>query len=199
MTAAAVPAPSDQAASAVTVSPATLSRSGSMIDGAIEARIKVFADDEYVRVVAAVSLFCGSDTDGADAVVDALGRAWERMATGTSIDNLAAWVTTAAMNQIRSRHRHLSVDRRSRHLVARSESVDAADTTVTRIDVARAISALSDRQRHILALRYGLDAPVRDIATELGIAEGTVKATLHQTRSILADRLGESFRGGLDD
>lgn len=164
-----------------------------------EARIAAFATDDHAKVVATITVFCGSGTDAGDAVVDALGRAWEHLAAGKTIDNLAAWVTRVAMNQIRSRHRHLAVVRRTRHLVARDDrSADVAEQRATRIDVERAVATLTRRQREVLALHYGLDLGIVEIATQLDIAEGTVKATLHQSRSKVADLLGADFRGTPD-
>ena len=171
---------------------------GQVRNSAIEDRIAAFADDDYRPVVAAVSLFCGSSTDGKDAVVDALSRAWERLAAGKSIDNLAAWVTRVAMNQLRSRHRHLAIVRRSRHHLAFEETADSTGASAARLDLARAIATLTSRQQQVLALYYGLDLPVAEVAAQLAIAEGTVKATLAQSRSILADTLGDAFRGGSD-
>lgn len=168
-------------------------------EATITARISAFADDEHARVVAAVSLWSGSMDDATDAVVDALGRAWERLEKGKPIDNLAAWVTRAAMNQVRSRHRHLAVVGRKRHLLASSDHPDPSSAASDRVDVARALATLTVRQRDVVALRYGLDLGLADIAAQLGIAEGTVKATLHQTRTILAEQLGTPAPGASDD
>ena len=157
----------------------------------ITQRIAAFADEEHARVVAAVTLCCGSTTEAADAVVDALGRAWEHLDAGEPIDNLAAWVTRAATNQVRSRFRHLSVVRRTRHLVARDDQrPDPGAESIDRVDLARAIGGLTERQQQVLALHYGLDLQVAEVAEQLGVAAGTVKATLHQARAALADQLG---------
>ena len=168
-------------------------------EAAITARISAFADTEHARVVAAVSLWSGSVDDASDAVVDALGRAWEQLEQGKPIDNLAAWVTRVAMNQVRSRHRHLAVVGRKRHLFVAVDHPDPSGAAADRLDVARALADLTERQREVVALRYGLDLGLADIAALLGIAEGTVKATLHQTRTILAESLGTPAPGATDD
>lgn len=157
-----------------------------------EDRIRAFVETEQRRVVAAVSLWTGSFDDAIDAVTDALGRAWERLDRGGTIDNLAGWVTHAAMNQIRSRHRRRRVARRNRHLIA---VVDTHDDTVAHradvVDLGRALGQLTNRQRDVVALHYAVDLPVAEIASTLGIAPGTVKATLHQARTRLAELLGD--------
>ena len=50
-----------------------------------------FLRGPYPKVVATVALWSGSIDDAADAVADALGRAWEKIDHGQSVDNLAAF------------------------------------------------------------------------------------------------------------
>ncbi len=153
-------------------------------------RVADFVDDDLARVLAAVSLWCGSADDAEQAVADAVGRAWERLDRGQRIDNLAAWVTTVAMNEVRGRHRRRDRMRRKGHLVVVADSSPgAADRAAERIDLQRALGQLGERQRQVVALHYGLDLPVAEIAVQLGIAEGTVKATLHKSRRLLAAEL----------
>ena len=52
-------------------------------------------------------------------------------------------------------------------------------------DVLRALASLPARQRAAAVLRYYEDLPVADIARRMGVAEGTVKALLHQARQRL--------------
>lgn len=157
-------------------------------------RIGDFVDDDLQRVIAAVSLWCRSADDAEQAVADAVGRAWEQLDRGRSIDNLAAWVTTVAMNGVRARHRRRDRDRRKGHLVAVTNSTTGpAERSTSRIDLQRALGRLGERQRQVVALHYGLDLPVAEIAAQLGIAEGTVKATLHKSRRLLAADLDRNL------
>lgn len=160
-----------------------------------EDRIRSFIEDHQRRVVATVSLWTGSLDDAVDAVTDALGRAWERLDRGEPIDNLAAWVTHAAMNQIRSTHRRAATARRNRHLIAVVDTHDEAITGLAdALDLRRALRELTRRQRDVVALYYALDLSTTEIATSLGVAPGTIKATLHQARVRLAELLGASRR-----
>jgi RNA polymerase sigma-70 factor (ECF subfamily) len=52
------------------------------------------------------------------------------------------------------------------------------------------VRRLPKRQAQVTALFYALDLPVREVATTLGCAEGTVKMHLSRARSELAARLG---------
>jgi RNA polymerase sigma-70 factor (ECF subfamily) len=53
------------------------------------------------------------------------------------------------------------------------------------------VLALSPRRRTVVFLRYFADLPLREIAEVLGIAEGTVSATLAQARDELHAALTE--------
>ncbi|MFC1526406.1 RNA polymerase sigma factor [Candidatus Latescibacterota bacterium] len=66
------------------------------------------------------------------------------------------------------------------------------------LDVRAALDALSSRQRAVLVLRHYHGLKVREIASELDIAEGTVKALLHQALKRLRQALedyGSDTRG----
>ncbi|HET8929827.1 MAG TPA: sigma-70 family RNA polymerase sigma factor [Acidimicrobiales bacterium] len=165
----------------------------------ITEQVRAFADGEYRQVVATVAMWSNSIDDAADAVADALGRAWEKCDRGESIDNLAAFVTTTAMNQVRSAHRRAELFRRKRHLLAVVDTWESTESAVRRLDTARAMRGLTRRQQEVVALRYGVDLSIGEIADRLGVAPGTIKATLHQARSLLADRLDAPTKGEGDD
>jgi RNA polymerase sigma factor (sigma-70 family) len=110
---------------------------------------------------------------------------------------LKAWVTTVAMNQVRSGFRRLLAERRARQrsgpggwgaVTGGLPSFPEAEQTV---DVRRALMALPRRQREATVLRYYLDLDVAEVARALHINEGTAKTTLHRARRALASALGE--------
>lgn len=157
-----------------------------------DTRIRTFVDHEYARVVATVDLVCGSTATAEDAVQEALARAWEREARGDSIENLAAWVTTAAMNLARSQMRRWRCERRLQsRMVTPPSTTDSPATAGDAVAVRAALVQLPRRQREVTALRYYLGLDVREIAKHLGIGEGTVKAQLHRARASLLAVLGD--------
>jgi RNA polymerase sigma-70 factor, ECF subfamily len=157
-----------------------------------ELAVRVFLEEEYPRVVAAVAMISDSRPAAEDAVCEALARAWERSERGERIDSLAAWVTTVAMNLSRSRWRRLMAERRARE---RWVPRPAEHNGERAVDVERALGQLSHRQRQAVVLHYYLGYEVRDVADLLGIAEGTAKSTLHRAR----EALGRSLRVKEDD
>ncbi|WP_110945921.1 RNA polymerase sigma factor [Streptomyces avicenniae] len=66
------------------------------------------------------------------------------------------------------------------------------------LSVARGLESLSRPQRQVITLRYYMDLSVAEIASLLGIPEGTVKSRLHSAAAALRGRLTEKegdFRG----
>lgn len=147
-----------------------------------------FVTEDYQRVVAAVTVVCGSVALAEDAVQEAVARALER---DRGIRNLAAWVTTVACNETRTRFRRAGRERRALERLAATEG--AAPTGLELVDellvVHQAVARLPRRQRQAVVLRYFLGLDMDTIATEMRIAPGTVKALLHQGRRSLSSDL----------
>lgn len=155
-------------------------------------RLHDFVATEYPRVVGIVALVCGDGAHAEDSVQEALARACEQEARGVHIQNLAAWVTTVASNDTRSRYRRRQREVRALHRMGpRLDPPGEPGAVAEVIAVRRAVATLPLRQRQAIALRYFLGLNLAEIAAELGIAEGTVKALLFQGRRRLAELLGE--------
>ncbi len=152
-----------------------------------EGRFDEFYRVEYARLVGALSLVTGSRAEAQDAVDEALARAWEQLGRGRELASLSAWARVTAMNLARGLLRRRAVERRARARLAASDLVGPDDdTTLTVLDVRRALAELSRRQREVAVLHYLLDLPVAQIAVELRIREGTVKSMLSRARAALA-------------
>ena len=125
-------------------------------------------------------------SDADDVVQEALARAWSRRSTydaerGEPLPWLLAIVRDRAMRLLRGRRPHLG-------LVDSDRPIDPA---VPDVDLERAVRTLAPRQREVVDLYYFVDLDVATIAALLGCAPGTVRATLHQARSVLRTSLGE--------
>ncbi len=66
---------------------------------------------------------------------------------------------------------------------------DPADEVVTRDVMLMTLDDLSPRQRACVVLRYYQDLPIAQVASALGVAEGTVKRYLSEAMTRLAARL----------
>jgi len=106
----------------------------------------------------------------------------------------AAWAAVVASNLAMDWHRARSrQDRLGERLAAlrQADQPSGEDTSVLSLAVAQGLDGLPDTQRQVVVLRFYADLPVRAIAEELGVPEGTVKSRLHTAVRALRARLHE--------
>ncbi len=107
---------------------------------------------------------------------------------------MSAWAAVVASNLAMDWHR---AKRRQERLGERLASLrepvhpSGEDTSLLSLAVAQGLDELPDAQRQVVILRFFADLPVRAIAEELGVPEGTVKSRLHTAVRALRDRLHE--------
>lgn len=89
------------------------------------------------------------------------------------------------------------VDGQGPKLELASEHSDSADTadiegeTIRRLTIAGAVRTLDDRDRELIALRYGADLTARQIAELLGARTNAIEVALHRAHGRLRAALGE--------
>jgi RNA polymerase sigma-70 factor (ECF subfamily) len=77
-----------------------------------------------------------------------------------------------------------------------TQDVDSVDTTdleeetLRRLMISRAVAALDDRDRELIALRYGADLTARQIAELLGARTNAIEVALHRALGRLRGILG---------
>jgi len=157
---------------------------------------EAFYRSEYSAVVAVVYGLTGGAAVAEDLAQEAFLRAHRDWTRVEQMDSPAAWVRRVAVNLAMSRFRRLRAEAGARLRLGRpSASWDVSDTDHQAFwsEVRR----LPRRQAQVIALRYIDELPVADIAGVLGVAEGTVKALLHQGRTRLGRQL--AAKGLIDD
>lgn len=109
-----------------------------------------------------------------------------------SPDKFGAWFCGIALNVSRKWLRQLRSEVpgwRADLPSATPDPAEAAEMADTAARVRRAIAALADGQQDAVRLFYLQGLSHREVAEELGISVGAVKARLHQARAALAPRL----------
>jgi RNA polymerase sigma-70 factor (ECF subfamily) len=66
---------------------------------------------------------------------------------------------------------------------------DLAEATVERVAISTAVASLSERDRELLALRYGADLGAREIGEILGLTPNAVDVALHRALGRLRSKL----------
>lgn len=149
---------------------------------------------ESDRLVAVISLAAGDRELGAELMAEACARAWEKWDRVSKMDNPSGWTYTVAKNLLKRKKRREGLER----AILRKERVaNVPPPADPASDIWQAVADLSERQRMMVGLRYVEDLPETEIAEIMGVAAGTVAATLSQARSKLRDRLDDP--GAPDD
>ncbi|NEA48366.1 sigma-70 family RNA polymerase sigma factor [Streptomyces sp. SID10815] len=149
------------------------------------------------RVRAVLALGGVPQADLPDGVQQVRLRLLERAASGQEAPrDVSAWAAVVAshlaMDWHRARHRR---DRLGERLAAQrppEHTAGGEDTRLLSLAVAQGLDELPGPQRQVLVLRFYADLPVREIAEQLGVPEGTVKSRLHTAVRALRARLHEN-------
>jgi RNA polymerase sigma-70 factor (ECF subfamily) len=141
----------------------------------------------FGRLVGQLFLVTGDLHEAEDVVQEAFTRAAERWSTIRTYDLPEAWIRRVALNlaasAARRRRRWLAV----RVRLAQPPELPPASDEV--LELLQALGRLPMSQRQPLVLHYLLQLPVEQVARELGISTGSVKARLFRGRQALAAQL----------
>ncbi len=143
--------------------------------------------EEFASLVSLARLLVGDDELAQELVQDAFARLLERPPRLDSPQALPSYVRSTVLNACRSRIRRFAVERK----YAKPDPTTTTDVAADH-ELRAALLELPIRQRQCVALRYYEDRTVNDIATLLGIGEGSVKTHLHRGLARLKDTLKEN-------
>jgi RNA polymerase sigma-70 factor, ECF subfamily len=149
----------------------------------------------HARVFAVAYALTGDSAEAAEVEQETFIKAWRGLAHFRGDAALGTWLTRLAVNTSRDRLRRV----RTRALLnvlmpwRTPTGQEAFERLEQRDELDHALGHLSATIRQTLALYYGADLRVREVAEALGCAEGTVKwrlsTGLAQLRELLeADR-----------
>jgi RNA polymerase sigma factor (sigma-70 family) len=141
---------------------------------------------EHPRLVSWLTVAVADVELARDAAAEAFARAFAQWRRVSRMESPAGWTHTVALNVARRQLRRRAPETR---LLRRDVEPRPAPELVA-IEVWDAVRVLPLRQRTAIALRYVLDLSQSEIAQVLGVAPGTVSATLSTARRHLAISLG---------
>jgi RNA polymerase sigma-70 factor (ECF subfamily) len=131
--------------------------------------------------------------DGRDVAQEALVAAWRELPSLRRPERFDSWLRSIVMNRarnaLRSRRRHPTVG------LIESHTTSLIDESLSglhrRIDLEAAFGGITTEQREVLILHYLIDLPLREVASVLGVREGTAKSRLHAGLKALRARMPE--------
>lgn len=139
---------------------------------------------EAAGVTAALGLALGDQALAEEATAEAFARAFANWGRISSMTSPVGWVYRVALNEARGCFRRRRLERRiTQRAAAVHPPVEPEDA------LWEAVRALPERARLAIALRYVADLPESEVAALMGVARGTVAATLHQACRELAKAL----------
>jgi RNA polymerase sigma-70 factor (ECF subfamily) len=152
--------------------------------------LRAVYDVSYRRLVTQVTALCGNLSEAEDIVQEAFVTAMTHRADFAEVANKEAWLRTVAVNQLRNRWRRARVSARALPRVRAELSIDLGPTAPEdHVAIVYALSQLSLPVRVTVVLHYIADLSVAQVARELGVPEGTVKARLARARAQMATHL----------
>jgi len=158
-------------------------------DGDVDA-FEALAAARLNRAFRTASAILGSEADAYDVVQESFVAAWRHLPKLRDRTRFDAWLNRTVVNRCRDALRRR---RRSREVgLDGALDLESEDTTGAGAGMAALNSAfdqLSVDQRHLLVMHHLHRVPVADLATELGIPEGTTKWRLHAARAALTRAL----------
>lgn len=149
-----------------------------------------FYSQHLPRLVGSLVLYTGDRELAMDIAQETMARAYRDWRKVSGFEAPAAWLHRVAFNVSNSFFRRGKLERRTAHLNV-TEEVAADGGGAEAIALRALVAALPKRQRTALVLRFYADLSVRETATAMGCAEGTVRALTSQA-------LGSLRRSGLD-
>ncbi|WGX95505.1 RNA polymerase sigma factor [Nocardioides sp. L-11A] len=144
----------------------------------------------FRRVAGQVYAMIGDLDEATDCTQEAFARAWAHRRRLNRADHPEAWVRTTAYRLAVSRWRRRKRGERSPDRALQHHGVAAA-VDESHVALVAALRRLPEAQRQALVLHHIADLPVQQVAAEVGVPEGTIKARLSRGRAALAALLTE--------
>ena len=149
-----------------------------------------FYTASFRRLTGQVYAMIGNLDEAQECVQEAFVRAWAHRRKLEKSDYPEAWVRTTAYRLAVSRWRRTMRGRRPADRAV-GPAVQSAAPSEAHVALVAALRQLPEAQRQALVLHHIADLPVHDVAREVGVPEGTIKARLSRGRAALAALLSD--------
>jgi RNA polymerase sigma-70 factor (ECF subfamily) len=141
----------------------------------------------HPRLLWSLTFVCGDSHIGREITDEAFVRALDRWDRVKEMQSPDGWTYRVALNLLRRRQRRAALERT---LLARQAVPPSIPAPA--IELWDIVRSLPERQRQAVVLRFVADLRESEIAEVMGIARGTVAATLRDARQRLAPLLAET-------
>jgi RNA polymerase sigma-70 factor (ECF subfamily) len=153
-----------------------------------------FYSASFARLTGQLYAMIGDRDEAQECVQEAFVRAWSHRRKLERADHPEAWVRTTAYRLAVSRWRRTRLARRAPDRAV-ALPLSSAPADEHRVALLTALRQLPEAQRQALVLHHLCDLPVQEVAREVGVPEGTIKARLSRGRAALAALLDPTDPG----
>ncbi len=157
-----------------------------------------FYTASFDRLAGQIYAMIGDRDEAQECVQEAFVRAWSHRSQLEKAHAPEAWVRTTAYRLAVSRWRRTMRGRRDPDRALQEQRVHDGPSS-DRVALMAALRQLPEPQRRALVLHHLCDLPVQDVAAEVGVPEGTIKARLSRGRTALLALLGDEPTTGLTE
>lgn len=95
----------------------------------------------------------------------------------------------AVSDHFRKQYRTQHVELNESLVSGEAGPAEAVEAMLTREELKQAVAALTEEQQNVVALRFGFDMPIQEVARVIGKSEGAVKQLQARAIAALARRL----------
>lgn len=165
--------------------------------GGDEDAFRHLVETYHERVYRTAYALTANPDDASEVVQETFLKAWRGIGQFRGEATLGTWLTRLALNAGSDylRRQRRGVVQRLRELVPWHQA-DHLRVAEDRDELDRALRQLTASARQVIALRYGLDLPIAEIARIIGCPEGTAKSRLNaattRLRAIIAQERARS-------
>ena len=146
---------------------------------------------EFPKLLRIATAMCGRRDLGEELVQDAMVKVLARWSTVREYDKPGAYCRRVLINETIGMRRRQRWEKRA---MARDRGGRTNALPPEADEFWSLVRALPTRQMQVTILYYADDRAIADIASVLGVAEGTVRATLHQAREALRAQLEDGAK-----
>jgi RNA polymerase sigma factor (sigma-70 family) len=149
---------------------------------------EAFFDLHFERVFRAVLLIAGDRIEAEDVAQEAFVKVYERWDRVALMDDPVGYLYRTALNERRGRARR-ALRWRRRSLFERAPDDQTSASAIARAEVMRALAALTEEQRAVVALVEYVGMEPSEAASVLGISAEAARARLHRAREAMRQEL----------
>jgi RNA polymerase sigma factor (sigma-70 family) len=144
---------------------------------------EAFFEAERVRLLRALYLLSGNTEEAEEVLQEAFIAIWERWDRVGAMADPTGYLYRTAMNRWRSRLRRAG--RAARRMIGQAHGHDDFADVEERVELARALTALSPRRRQAIVLTELLGYSSAEAGRVMGVADATVRRLAQDARSEL--------------